>query len=82
MALVCRNQPPPGVSCAVGGAAEGMDGSDLSDLGLLVIQIDGIHMDDDMTLVAAIGVDLNGDKHPLGCPTAHGKRADRAGGDR
>ena len=33
---------------------------------LLVIQIDGIHMDEDMTLVAAIGVDVNGDKHPLG----------------
>src|ERR1700731_2687374 len=39
---------------------------DLSDLGLLVIQIDGIYMDEDMTLVAAIGVDANGDKHPLG----------------
>ena len=39
---------------------------DLSGLGLLVIQIDGIHMDEDMTLVAAIGVDANGDKHPLG----------------
>jgi len=32
----------------------------------VVIQIDGIHMDEDMTLVAAIGVDVNGDKHPLG----------------
>jgi len=40
--------------------------SDLSGLGLVVIQIDGIHMDEDMTLVAAIGVDVNGDKHPLG----------------
>ena len=40
--------------------------SDLSGLDLLVIQIDGIHMDDDMTLVAAVGVDANGDKHPLG----------------
>jgi putative transposase len=39
---------------------------DLSGLGLRVIQIDGIHMDEDMTLVAAIGVDANGDKHPLG----------------
>ena len=39
---------------------------DLSALGLLVIQIDGIHMDDDMTLVAALGVDMNGNKHPLG----------------
>ena len=40
--------------------------SDLSGLDLLVIQIDGIHMDTDMTLVAAVGVDGNGDKHPLG----------------
>ena len=40
--------------------------SDLSGLDLLVIQIDGIHMDEDMTLVAAIGVDAKGDKHPLG----------------
>jgi transposase-like protein len=40
--------------------------SDLSGLDLLVIQIDGIHMDADMTLVAAVGVDGNGNKHPLG----------------
>src|SRR6478672_1036331 len=40
--------------------------SDLSDLDLLVIQIDGIHMDEDLILVAAIGVDAKGDKHPLG----------------
>jgi hypothetical protein len=40
-------------------------GCDLSGLDLLVIQIDGIHMDEDMTLVAAIGVDAQGDKHPL-----------------
>ena len=39
---------------------------DLSGLELLVIQIDGIHMDEDMTLVAAVGVDVSGDKHPLG----------------
>ena len=39
---------------------------DLSGLELLVIQIDGIHMDEDMTLVAALGVDVSGDKHPLG----------------
>ena len=39
---------------------------DLSGLGLLVVQIDGIHMDEDMTLVAALGVDVNGNKHPLG----------------
>ncbi len=39
---------------------------DLSGLDLLMIQIDGIHMDEDMTLVAAVGVDAAGDKHPLG----------------
>ena len=40
--------------------------SDLSGIDLLVIQIDGIHMDEDLILVAAIGVDAKGDKHPLG----------------
>jgi len=40
--------------------------SDLSGLDLLVIQIDGIHMDDDLILIAALGVDAKGDKHPLG----------------
>ena len=40
--------------------------SDLSGLDLLVIQIDGIHLDDNLILVAAIGVDAKGDKHPLG----------------
>jgi transposase-like protein len=39
--------------------------SDLSRLDLLVIQIDGIHMDENLILVAAVGVDANGDKHPL-----------------
>jgi hypothetical protein len=33
---------------------------------LLVIQIDGIHIDEDLILVVAIGVDAEGDKHPLG----------------
>ena len=40
--------------------------SDLFGLDLLVIQIDGIHMDENLILVAAIGVDAKGDKHPLG----------------
>ena len=44
----------------------------LDDLDLLAIQIDGIHMDEDMLLVAAIGVDANGDKHPLGLVTRPG----------
>ncbi|HEY2758739.1 MAG TPA: IS256 family transposase, partial [Pseudolabrys sp.] len=41
-------------------------GSDLSKLDLLVVQIDGIHMTGDLVLVAAIGVDGEGVKHPLG----------------
>ena len=40
--------------------------SDLSGLDLLVVQIDGIHLDENLILVAAIGVDAMGDKHPLG----------------
>jgi transposase-like protein len=41
-------------------------GSDLSALDLLVIQIDGIHMSGELVLVAAIGIDGEGVKHPLG----------------
>src|SRR6266542_3022109 len=40
--------------------------SDLSGFDLLVVQIDGIHMNEDLILVAAIGVDTKVDKHPLG----------------
>jgi putative transposase len=40
--------------------------SDLSNLDLLVIQIDGLHIGDDLVLVAALGVDADGHKHPLG----------------
>ena len=40
--------------------------SDLSRLDLLVIQIDGMHMVDDLMLVGAVGIDGMGDKHPLG----------------
>ena len=39
--------------------------SDLSKLDLLVIQIDGIHLAEDLVLLASIGVDGAGDKHPL-----------------
>jgi putative transposase len=39
--------------------------SDLSKLDLLVIQIDGIHIAEDLVLLAAVGVDGVGDKHPL-----------------
>ena len=38
--------------------------SDFSELDLLVIQIDGLHVGDHV-LMAAIGVDGNGDKHVL-----------------
>src|SRR5713101_9556475 len=40
--------------------------ADLSELDLLIIQIDGMHMDDELMLVGAVGIDGAGDKHPLG----------------
>jgi putative transposase len=40
--------------------------SDISALDLLVIQIDGLHISDDIMLVAAIGIDGDGKKHALG----------------
>lgn len=40
--------------------------SDLSQPDLLVIQIDGLHMDDNLLMVGAVGVDAIGGKHPLG----------------
>ena len=39
--------------------------SDISKLDLLVIQIDGIHIEEDLVLLAAVGVDGVGAKHPL-----------------
>jgi transposase-like protein len=41
-------------------------GKDLSGLDLLVVQIDGIHVAEDVVLLAAIGIDGEGGKHPLG----------------
>jgi len=38
---------------------------DLSRLDLLAIQIDGIHIADDLVLLAAVGVDGVGGQHPL-----------------
>jgi hypothetical protein len=38
---------------------------DLSRLDLLAVQIDGIHITDDLVLLAAVGVDGVGGKHPL-----------------
>jgi putative transposase len=40
--------------------------SDLSQLDLVAIQIDGLHVDDDLVLIAALGIDTDGNKHPLG----------------
>jgi putative transposase len=40
--------------------------TDLSNLDLLAIQIDGLHVSDDLILVAAVGIDALGEKHPLG----------------
>lgn len=40
--------------------------SDLSQLDLLVIQIDGLHLDDSLLMIGAVGVDADGGKHPLG----------------
>jgi putative transposase len=40
--------------------------SDLSKLDLLAIQIDGLYISDELILVAAVGIDGRGEKHPLG----------------
>ncbi len=40
--------------------------SDISKHDLLVIQIDGLHVAEDIVLIGAIGIDGNGDKHILG----------------
>jgi putative transposase len=40
--------------------------SDLSQLDLLAIQIDGLHIEEELVLVAAVGIDAAGAKHPLG----------------
>ena len=40
--------------------------SDISKLDLLVIQIDGLHVAEDIVLIGAIGIDGHGEKHILG----------------
>ena len=40
--------------------------SDLSKLDLVVLQIDGMHLDENLLMIGAVGIDINGDKHPLG----------------
>jgi transposase-like protein len=41
-------------------------GADLSGLDIMVVQIDGIHISEHLVLVAALGIDSEGIKHPLG----------------
>ena len=41
-------------------------GADLSGLDIMVVQIDGIHISEHLVLVAALGIDSQGFKHPLG----------------
>ena len=40
--------------------------SDLGHLDIMVVQIDGIHIAEDIVLVTPIGIDGEGAKHPLG----------------
>jgi putative transposase len=50
-------------------------GADLSALDIMVVQIDGIHISEHLVLVAALGIDSQGFKHPLGLmegATEHG----------
>jgi hypothetical protein len=52
----------------------GWMGSDLSRLDLVVIQIDGLHIGNDLVLVGALGIDGKGNKHPLGLGRAASAR--------
>lgn len=40
--------------------------SDLSELDLVAIQIDGVHLDDHLLMLGAVGIEASGQKHPLG----------------
>ncbi len=51
----------------VGGTDEAVDGDRPVEAGpAVVIQIDGIHIENDLVLLAAVGIDGDGVKHPLG----------------
>jgi hypothetical protein len=69
--------PPPGAGVSksavsrrfVALSAERMKAwmaADLAQLDLLTIQIDGMHITNGLTMLAAIGIDSTGAKHPLG----------------
>ena len=40
--------------------------SDLSELELVAIQIDGLHLDEHLLIIGAVGIEASGQKHPLG----------------
>ena len=44
-------------------------GSDLSEHDIIAIQIDGLHLDDRLLMIGAVGIDVLGEKHPLGVTT-------------
>ena len=39
---------------------------DLSGLDLVAIQIDGLHLDEHLLMIGAVGIAVSGHKHPLG----------------
>ncbi len=41
-------------------------GSALSELDLVAIQIDGLHLDDRLLTIGAVGIEVSGQQHPLG----------------
>ena len=41
-------------------------GSDLSALELVAIQVDGLNLDDHLLMIGAVGIEVSGQKHPLG----------------
>ena len=55
--------PVRGAVCRAHGRVDGLGPVELD---LLVIQIDGLHIGSDLVLVAALGIDGEGNKHPPG----------------
>ena len=64
--LACRSRRLLGILWALSSARlREWLAAELSGLDLLVVQIDGIHISENLILVAAIGIDGEGIKHPL-----------------
>lgn len=51
-----------------------------SKLDRLIIQIDGIHIEEDLTLSAAVGINRGGEKHNPRCNRAGDRERRRGGG--